>query len=179
MNATQMDYYAILGVAHSATLEEIKRAYRALALRYHPDRAGNTEEAARNFRRLLEAYQTLSDPEQRLQYDRGFTPAASVMEIFRRGAGQRHLEGMLPTAPASPKPGFDLVIDVPVSATVLRDGGLVDIVLPESGERVAVVVPSGVTRYPWGRLTGCGTPGHNGAPAGDLWLRLVPGKEKR
>jgi hypothetical protein len=66
------DYYAILGVAASATLSEIRGSYRRLALRHHPDvNPPDQDDAANEFmRRLNEAYDTLSDPARRAAYDR-------------------------------------------------------------------------------------------------------------
>lgn len=64
------DYYNILGVKKTATSEEIKRAFRALALKYHPDRNPNDLEADRRFKEAVEAYETLSDPEKRARYDK-------------------------------------------------------------------------------------------------------------
>lgn len=61
------DYYQILGVPRTATTDEIKRAYRKLALEYHPDRAGKEAEA--RFKEINEAYQVLSDPKKRAHYD--------------------------------------------------------------------------------------------------------------
>lgn len=63
------DYYKTLGVERSASEDEIKRAYRKLALRYHPDRNPGDEEAENKFKEINEAYQVLSDPEKRSRYD--------------------------------------------------------------------------------------------------------------
>lgn len=63
------DYYEILGVPRNATQEEIKRAYRRLALKYHPDRNPGNKEAEEKFKEISEAYQVLSDPEKRAIYD--------------------------------------------------------------------------------------------------------------
>ena len=62
------DYYKILGIDKKASNDEIKRAYRKLALEYHPDRGGG-EEAEKKFKEINEAYQVLSDPQKRSQYD--------------------------------------------------------------------------------------------------------------
>lgn len=72
------DYYAVLGVARTASSEEIKRAFRGLALKYHPDRNPGDAEAERRFREAAEAWEVLGDAEQRARYDRLgplFTPS--------------------------------------------------------------------------------------------------------
>lgn len=63
------DYYQILGVERSADKDEIKRAYRKLALNYHPDRNPGDKQAEEKFKEINEAYQVLSDPEKRARYD--------------------------------------------------------------------------------------------------------------
>mmetsp|Transcript_25473 Transcript_25473/g.35545 ORF Transcript_25473/g.35545 Transcript_25473/m.35545 type:complete len:227 (+) Transcript_25473:64-744(+) len=66
------DYYDILGVDESASTAEIKRAYRKLALKWHPDKnPKNKKEAEERFKEISEAYDVLSDPEKRREYDRG------------------------------------------------------------------------------------------------------------
>ena len=73
-----MDYYELLGVSRTASADEIKSAYRKLALKLHPDR--NKEEgAAEKFAQVSEAYSVLSDAEKRAHYDRfGSAPGASM-----------------------------------------------------------------------------------------------------
>jgi len=60
-----MDYYSILGVSKSASQDDIKKAYRKLASKHHPDRGGDTSK----FQQIEEAYRTLSDDQKRAQYD--------------------------------------------------------------------------------------------------------------
>jgi molecular chaperone DnaJ len=64
------DYYAVLGVRRDAETEDIKKAYRALARQFHPDRNPNDGDAERRFREVTEAYETLREPVQRDRYDR-------------------------------------------------------------------------------------------------------------
>jgi molecular chaperone DnaJ len=70
MAINKQDYYATLGVDRGASDEELKKAYRRLAIQYHPDRNPGDKAAEEKFKELSEAYQVLSDPEKRAQYDR-------------------------------------------------------------------------------------------------------------
>lgn len=70
-----MDLYIVLGVQREATPGDIKRAYRRLARRWHPDINPGDREAAVRFRQVLEAYETLIDPDRRRHYDAGHAPA--------------------------------------------------------------------------------------------------------
>ena len=64
------DYYKILGVSKDATADEIKKAYRKLAVKYHPDKTGNDKAAEDKFKEVSEAYEILSDPTKRASHDR-------------------------------------------------------------------------------------------------------------
>ena len=72
------DYYQILGINRNATAEEIKKAYRKMALKYHPDRNSETEQtkkiAQRKFQDISDAYSVLSDPKKKEMFDQGIDP---------------------------------------------------------------------------------------------------------
>lgn len=68
--STKRDYYEILGTAKSATQEEIKKAYRKVAIQFHPDKNPGNKEAEEKFKEAAEAYEILSDPDKRAHYDR-------------------------------------------------------------------------------------------------------------
>ena len=63
------DYYQTLGVSKTASADEIKKAYRKLAVKYHPDKNPGDKSAEEKFKQVSEAYDVLSDPKKRKQYD--------------------------------------------------------------------------------------------------------------
>ncbi len=96
---SQKDYYEIIGVPRSASEDEIRKAYRKLALKYHPDRNKDKKEAEGKFKEINEAYQVLSDKNKKAQYDRfGHTGGTGFSfdseEGFHAGEGFGHLGGI-------------------------------------------------------------------------------------
>lgn len=89
MMATKRDYYEILGVSKNASIDEIKKAYRTLALKYHPDRVSHEKkkEGEERFKEISEAYAVLSDSQKRSQYDQfghaGIDQRYTYEDIFR------------------------------------------------------------------------------------------------
>jgi molecular chaperone DnaJ len=99
--ATTRDYYEVLEVSRTASGEEIKKAFRKLAMKWHPDRNPSDPEAERRFKEASEAYEVLSDPQKRSQYDTygavpgmggggGFQPAGfgDIFDMFFGGQGR-------------------------------------------------------------------------------------------
>ena len=91
--AKRKDYYKILGVEKDATDNEIKKAYRKLAIVHHPDKNPEDESAAERFKDIGEAYETLSDPEKRERYDSG-EDLIDPSEMFaQQGGGAFPMQG--------------------------------------------------------------------------------------
>ena len=112
---TETDLYGMLGVERTASPDEIKRAFRKLAMEYHPDR-NKAPEAEAKFKEINAAYEVLSDPDKRAKYDRfglggvnggaqgfqgfeGFGGFGDIFDAFFRGTATRR---------AGPQPGADL-----------------------------------------------------------------------
>ncbi|MBB6097554.1 molecular chaperone DnaJ [Deinobacterium chartae] len=133
-----MDYYELLGVSRDASPEEIKRAYRALALKYHPDR-NKEADAQERFAAINNAYAVLSDPEKRAHYDRfGSEPGAGgmpgaggfgdigidPMDLFESLFGGSVFGGR--RGNARPR-GEDLQVDAEITLEQAREGSEIEV----------------------------------------------------
>jgi len=193
------DYYKILGVSRDASLDEIKRAYRRLALKYHPDRNPGDKEAEEKFKEINEAYAVLSDPEKRRQYDtfgaEAFHQRFTEEEIFRGfdigdllkdfGFSTSDIFSTLFGGPfggfdfdfgGGPQPhkGRDLVAEMTITLEEAARGGERLITLERGGqtERISVKIPPGVRDGQKLRVAGKGEPGRGGGPPGDLYVEV-------
>jgi molecular chaperone DnaJ len=140
----QRDLYSVLGVDRKAPPDEIKKAYRKLARRYHPDRNSGDKQAEERFKEVSAAYDVLGDPEKRKQYDRGgmFGPGGAgtggaggfdggsfsdiLSNLFGGAAGQRGQRG--PRA----ERGRDLEAEISISFEQSMEGAQVPLTVPTS-----------------------------------------------
>ena len=90
MAATKRDFYEVLGVAKGAADEELKKAYRKQAVKYHPDKNPGDKNAEEQFKELGEAYEALSDPQKRAAYDQMGHDAFDPRRRAQGGGGGFH-----------------------------------------------------------------------------------------
>jgi molecular chaperone DnaJ len=194
----EKDYYDILGVKKSASADEIKKAYRGLAKKFHPDKNKGNKEAENKFKEISEAHAVLSDTEKREQYDRlgkeafrGGGPGGNPFGGFDfsqfTGGGGRARAGRRPSGGAGGftdifsdlfgggggpgfQPGPERGADLDAELTIdFRDAILgTTMDLVLNGKAIKVKIPEGVSDGQRIRLRGKGAPGNSGGPAGDL-----------
>jgi curved DNA-binding protein len=187
------DYYKILGLSKSATEEDIKKAYRKLARKLHPDLNPNDKDAHKKFQQINEANEVLSDPEKRKKYDQ-YGEDWQHAEQFERAAqseGQagrrRHtqqddafsdlgggeysdfFEQMFGSGRRSAKfRGQDYQAELRLS---LRDASKTHMqTLTVNEKNIRITIPAGVEDGQVIRLRDHGAPGVNGGPNGDLYI---------
>ncbi|HEX8570597.1 MAG TPA: molecular chaperone DnaJ [Caulobacteraceae bacterium] len=132
------DYYEVLGVSRTATEQELKSAFRKLAMEHHPDRNGGCEEASGRFKELNEAYSVLSDPQKRAAYDRyghagmngaGFGPGPDINDIFNEVFGSAFGD-MFARRGNGPARGSDLRYDLEITLEQAYTGAEVEVRVP-------------------------------------------------
>jgi molecular chaperone DnaJ len=176
MARRKRDYYLVLGVARDATETEIKRAFRELARKYHPD--VNSTDEGEKFREINEAYAVLSDSSTRARYDRwGHADDSSsglgavvdaaqeiINDVFRRRRGKQK--------------GKDIRYTLEVSFEEAAFGVSKTITLPTDAaaasppRELTIVIPAGMKEGTVKTLRGEGEPGKGGATSGDLHVQI-------
>lgn len=173
------DYYEILGVQRDANKAEVKTAFRRLARELHPDVNDHDPEAEEKFKAAAEAYEVLSDPEQRRAYDTygheglrgagvggpqgGFGSVEDIFQAFFGGNFGFEVR-------RGPMRGQDLIHQVEISAVDAMLGTKIKVPSHE-GER-EIELPPGTQPGSQFALRGQGMPGANGGPPGDMVIAV-------
>jgi len=187
-----IDYYKILGIEKNASEEEIKKAYRKLARKQHPDLNPNDKEAHKKFQQLNEANEVLSDPEKRKKYDqygkdwqhagqfeqqrqsRARTQQRTAQDFsgFEGHDFSSFFESMFGQGGGRQQQtkfrGQDYFAELQLSLEAAM--ATHQQVLTVNGKNIRITIPAGVENGQQIKLKGHGAPGVNGGPAGDLYI---------
>ena len=194
-----IDYYKVLEIDRHATEEQIKKAYRKLARKYHPDLNPNDTEAKKKFQAINEANEVLSDSEKRKKYDQ-YGQNWEHDEAFQNAAKTKSSQGFN----SSGQQGFggdddfsDFFSSMFGGSSEFRSSGrnaqryrgqdyqselqlnLSDVVNPGkqtlnvNGKNIRITIPPGVENGQTIKIKGYGAPGMNGGPNGDLYLTFT------
>jgi DnaJ-class molecular chaperone len=157
-----MDYYEQLGVNHTTSPDEIKKAYRKLASKHHPDKGGDPEQ----FKKIQEAYDTLSDPEKKHAYD---NPGPD----FSQGIppGFEDLFGNIFGSRMRPQKNPDSMINLNITLKEAFSGTSFNLQTPADGE-VIVRIPAGVRDGMRMRVAGKGRQRDPNLPPGDIFVNV-------
>jgi len=200
------NYYAVLGIEKTAGTDQIKKAYRKLAIKYHPDKNPGDKNAEERFKEITEAYAVLSDPEKRRQYDQfgeaGFHQRFSQEDIFRNvdlndifrefgfggddlfsqlfgGRNGAFRGGTFHGGRVRPVRGQDLLLrlSIPFRQAILGGERQIDLTRHGHAEPIKVRIPPGVESGQKLRVAGKGAPSPTGGTPGDLLLEIEIGAD--
>ncbi len=188
------DYYSVLGVDRNADAATIKKAYRKLAQKYHPDKNPDDQKAEEQFKKITEAYAVLSDSEKRQQYDQygdaDFHQRFSQEDIFRNmnmgdifgsfGGGEDIFSqlfggGGRGRAPRQPAKGQDYSMQITIPFRLAVQGGERRIDYRGDNnkvEQIKVRIPAGIEKGRKLRIAGKGGSHPSGGTPGDLYLQI-------
>jgi curved DNA-binding protein len=184
-----IDYYKILEIDKNATPDAVKKAYRKLARKFHPDLNPNDKEAHRKFQQINEANEVLSDPEKRKKYDqygkdwqhaehfeqqRRSQPrqeGSTDQDFSGNGDFSSFFESMFGGSGRQGQAKFrgqDFNAELQLALTDALNTH--QQVLSVNGKNIRITIPAGVENGQVIKLRGYGSPGVNGGPAGDLYI---------
>jgi len=196
------DPYAVLGVAKTASQEEIRKAYRKLAKQLHPDLRPGDKSAEDRFKKVSAAYAVVGDEAQRARFDRGEIDASGAerppqQEFYRQYAGGDQGQRYQSSAgfedlgdlgdvfadlfqrraagaggPRGPAPGGDLLYNLEVDFLDAVNGAKRRLNLPD-GSTIDLNIPAGTEDGSVLRLKGKGRPGREGGPPGDALVEIA------
>lgn len=188
-----IDYYKILGIEKNATADDIKKAYRKLARKLHPDLNPNDKEANKKFQQVNEANEVLSDPEKRKKYDQ-YGKDWQHAEQFEQQKSQRanqpgydqqfqgdtdndfssFFESMFGASGRSRQTKFrgqDYNAELKLALADILSTHPQTFTI--NGKNIRITIPAGVENGQVIRLKGYGAPGVNNGPAGDLYITFT------
>lgn len=190
------DYYAALGLEKTAGADQIKKAYRKLAMKFHPDKNPDDKQAEERFKEITEAYAVLSDPEKKQQYDQfgdtAFHQRFSQEDIFRNadlgdifrefgfGGGDDVFSQIFGRGATGgrrqPRPvkGSDYLMrmTIPFRQAILGGERRIDFDHNGQNEHLQVRIPPGVEPGQKLRISGKGGASPSGGPPGDLMIEI-------
>lgn len=187
-----IDYYKILGIDKTAAEADIKKAYRKLARKLHPDLNPNDQEAHQKFQQINEANEVLSDPEKRKKYDKYGKDWQHAEQFEQQRQSQRPSQNF---SQYSTEEGHDFssFFESMFGGSGHRQQtkfrgqdyqaqlklSLPDIMetrkqtLTVNGKNIRITIPAGIENGQVIKLNGHGSPGVNGGPAGDLYITFI------
>ena len=187
---SQRDHYDVLGVDRSASADEIRRAYRKPARRYHPEAKADDPQAQQRFAEITEAHEVLGDPDRRKKYDQfghqwnrvpdgaaAGNPFNGFTGAFRSGSGGFSMEDLLGGifgGRSEPTRGEDVRTTIQVPFQVGVEGGEHELTVRAGGrtDRLSFRIPPGIESGKTIRLAGQGHAGPRGGPPGDLLVTV-------
>lgn len=194
-----VDYYKILGLNKNASIDDIKKAYRKLARKYHPDLNPNNKEANKLFQQINEANEVLSDPEKRKKYDT-YGKDWKQGEAYENAHGQQSQYSQRQSrSQGQPFSSGDFDGDFSDFFGSMFGGGgrrrqtksrgqdfnaelnlnLTDVYKPQqqtltvNGKNIRITIPAGIENGQTIKIAGHGGPGANGGPSGDLFITFI------
>ena len=192
------DYYKILGVERSATQDEIKKAYRKLAVKYHPDKNPDDKVAEEKFKDISEAYQVIGNADTRKKYDElganwkqyentGFSGNqefnasgfSDFFDMFFGGQGGtagfdiRDFMGGMGGSRRSTRPARGSDLNATINLTLLEAFQGSQRFIDLNGNTIKINIKPGVRDGQTLRIKGKGNPGRNGGENGDLLIKVV------
>lgn len=190
------DYYKVLGISKSATVDEVKKAYRKLARKYHPDLNPNNKDAEKKFKEINEANEVLSDPEKRKKYDKYGKDWKHADEFEKAGGSRQHSQRRGQQRSSSQQHaggdfsdffesmfgggaggfsggqtkfrGQDLNAELELNLTDVYETHKRTLTL--NGKNIRLTIPAGLEDGQVIKISGHGAPGVNGGPKGDLYI---------
>lgn len=189
------DYYKILGVERSASQDEIKKAYRKLAVKYHPDKNPDDKVAEEKFKEISEAYQVIGNADSRKKYDelganwkqyenagfgggQGFSASgfSDFFDMFFGGQGGGagfDFSNFMGGGRRSTRPAKGSDLSATITLTLLEAYQGSQRLLDLNGSSIKITIKPGVRDGQVLRIKGKGNPGRNGGENGDLMIKVA------